>query len=47
MKRSFTKNLAMLVKKPDNSGVFDAYLLFVAIVAIVDFIDCFKGDNIV
>ena len=27
VKRSFTKNLAMLVKKPDNSGVFDGYNL--------------------
>ena len=26
MKLCFTKNLAMLVKKPDNSGVFDGYL---------------------
>ena len=27
VKRSFAKNLAMLVKKPDNSGVFDGYNL--------------------
>ena len=26
-KLCFTKNLAMLVKKPDNSGVFDGYNL--------------------
>ena len=27
VKLCFTKNLAMLVKKPDNSGVFDGYNL--------------------
>ena len=27
VKLCFTKNLAMLVKKPDNSGIFDGYNL--------------------
>ena len=26
VKFHFTKNLAMLVKKPDKSGIFDGYL---------------------
>ena len=27
VKLCFTKNLAMLIKKPDNSGIFDGYNL--------------------